>query len=197
MSVLTSSAASALRANGPAWLLAAAYLSLAVPVLWAGPRTWQVILPTVMLGGALVALSAIDLATLRLPDAITLPLIAAGLLCATLLEWDTFGWRLAAAALGYGVLYGVAAIYLRLRGRHGLGLGDAKLLAASGTWLGIEGVPAVLLVSSASALAAALAGHWTGRPITAATKVPFGPFIAGATWLVWLYGPFWPYGPSL
>jgi leader peptidase (prepilin peptidase) / N-methyltransferase len=176
------------------WLLAAAYLLLAVPWLWSGPRTFAAVLPTVILGATLVALSIIDLATLRLPDALTLPLIAAGLICAAVFRWDgssalDLRGRIAAAALGYGLLYGVAWLYHRLRGRHGLGLGDAKLLAASGAWLGLEGVSPTLLVASLSALGAALVSYLAGRPLTAETRVPFGPFLAGATWLIWLYGP--------
>jgi leader peptidase (prepilin peptidase) / N-methyltransferase len=178
----------------PPWLLAAVYAVVALPVLWAGPRTWAVLLPTLILGTVLVALSLIDLATMRLPDALTLPLIAAGLVCALVLKWDggswlDLRWRVTAAALGYGLLYGIAWLYHRLRGRHGLGLGDAKLLAASGAWLGIEGIAPTLLVASLTGLVAALIGHVAGRPVTADTRVPFGPFLAGATWLIWLYGP--------
>ena len=185
-------AAAALRPV-PAWLLALAYAALAVPVLWKGPQTATVILPTLVLGLALVALSLIDLATLRLPDALTLPLIAAGIGFAALFKWDgaSWGdlrWRIAAAALGYGLLFGVAWFYHRWRGRHGLGLGDAKLLAAAGAWLGLEGLAPTLLVASLSGLAAALISHAAGRPITAVTRVPFGPFLAGAIWLIWLYG---------
>jgi leader peptidase (prepilin peptidase) / N-methyltransferase len=176
------------------WLLIAAYLALALPVLWSRSHTWAVVLPTLGLGATLIALSVIDLATLRLPDALTLPLIAAGLLCAAVLKWDGSNWadlesRVLAAALGYGLLFGVAWLYRRLRHRDGIGLGDAKLLAASGAWLGLEGVAPTLLVASLSALSAALIGHFAGRPITAATRMPFGPFLAGATWLLWLYGP--------
>jgi leader peptidase (prepilin peptidase) / N-methyltransferase len=175
------------------WLLLAGYVALALPVLWSGPRTWAVILPSLLLGAALVALSSIDLATLRLPDALTLPLIGAGLVCAAAFKWDNgwsgLGFRMAAAAAGYGLLYGVAWTYHRVRGRHGLGLGDAKLLAASGAWLGFDGLAPTLLVASLAALAAALVSHLSGRPVTADTRVPFGPFLAGGTWLIWLYGP--------
>jgi leader peptidase (prepilin peptidase) / N-methyltransferase len=175
-------------------LLAAGYLALALPVLWSGPRTWAVIIPVLGLGSALVALSLIDLTTLRLPDTLTLPLIAAGLVCATILNWDGGGWisltwRVLAAALGYSLIFGVGWLYRRLRNRHGIGLGDAKLLAAAGAWLGMEGIAPTLLLASLSALGAALIGHVAGRPLTATTRMPFGPFLAGAMWLLWLYGP--------
>jgi leader peptidase (prepilin peptidase) / N-methyltransferase len=183
------------RSTVTTWLLAAAYLALALPVLWSGPRTWAFILPALGLGAALVALSVIDLATLRLPDVLTLPLIAAGLLCAGIFHWDgsnwvDLRWRLLAAALGYGLLSGISWLYYRLRHRHGIGLGDAKLLAASGAWVGLEWLAPTLLVASLAALGTALIGHFAGRPITANTRMPFGPFLAGATWLLWLYGSF-------
>lgn len=179
--------------TGLASRLTALYVALALPVIWSGARTWSVIVPTMILGATLVVLSVIDLETMRLPDALTLPLIAVGLLCAALFQWDgdswfDLRWRVAAAALGYGLLFGVAWLYHRIRGRHGLGLGDAKLLAASGAWLGIEGLASTLLVASLTALAAAVIGHLAGRAITADTRIPFGPFLAGGTWLIWLYG---------
>ena len=62
------------------------------------------------------------------------------------------------------------------------------MLAAAGAWLGLEGLAPTLLVASLSGLAAALISHAAGRPITAVTRVPFGPFLAGAIWLIWLYG---------
>jgi leader peptidase (prepilin peptidase) / N-methyltransferase len=180
------------------WLLVAGYIAVTLPVLWSGPRTWAVtgavILPSLILGTTLVALSVMDLATLRLPDALTLPLIAAGLLCAIVFKWDGSAWddvrwRVLAAGLGYGFLFGVAWIYQRVRHRPGVGLGDAKLLAAAGAWLGLEGLAPALMVASLTGLGAALLGHFAGRSITAETRMPFGPFLAGATWLLWLYGP--------
>jgi leader peptidase (prepilin peptidase)/N-methyltransferase len=70
-----------------------------------------------------------------------------------------------------------------------MGLGDAKLLAASGAWLGAEGLPGVLLWASGSALVGILIARWRGETLSASTRVPFGPFLAFGTWLVWVYGP--------
>ena len=74
-------------------------------------------------------------------------------------------------------------------GREGLGLGDAKLFAAAGAWVSWEGLPSVLLLAAAGALAWHLgAARWGGRRLEG-RELPFGPYLAAALWLVWLHGP--------
>jgi leader peptidase (prepilin peptidase) / N-methyltransferase len=165
------------------------YLAAAIPAVMGTTHEAAFIGASIVLGAALILLSAIDIRFLRLPNALTLPLLVVGLVFCVVFQWDDVRWRIAAAAFGFGILYGVAKLYFYLRGRHGLGLGDAKLLAASGAWLGLEGVPSTLLIASVSALGVALAGQLAGRPIARNTRVPFGPFLALGTWLTWFYGP--------
>jgi len=76
-----------------------------------------------------------------------------------------------------------------LRGREGLGQGDAKLLAAAGAWLGAYALPQVILVAALAALLAAAALRLSGREIRALSALPFGPFLAVAIWALWLFGP--------
>jgi leader peptidase (prepilin peptidase) / N-methyltransferase len=139
------------------------------------------------LGWWLLALAAIDLRSWRLPDALTLPLAAAGLVAAAagLLPGGVGPWHaLAGAALGYLTLAGLAWAYRRLRGREGLGLGDAKLLAAAGAWLGPAALPTVVLAAAVLGLGLALLrGAGRVRPETA---VPFGPPLALAFWGMFL-----------
>ena len=170
-------------------LAALGYALLAAPALiWFMPPPAH-LAATALLGAALAALSAIDIESYRLPDYLTLPLAAAGLLLSVLLGWDEPWLRMSGAILGYGALYLIAALYERLRGQPGLGLGDAKLFAASGAWLGLEGLPSVLLIASVTALALAGIAAAAGRNVAATTRIAFGPFLALGTWLVWLYGP--------
>ncbi|MEX2644464.1 MAG: A24 family peptidase [Acetobacterales bacterium] len=142
-----------------------------------------------LLGWSLLALAAIDLRHFVLPDAITLPLMGSGLLVAAAtggtpaLATSAFG-----ALLGYMLLAATAAIYLRLRGRDGLGLGDAKLLAAAGAWVGWYGLGAVLLAAIAAALAIATL-RWRRGLADGATPIAFGPYLAAATWIGALHGP--------
>lgn len=178
--------------NTPLWLVFAfvvAYIAVALPSLHVAGIPAESVVSTAILGVILVALSCIDLQCFRLPDALTIPLIALGLIFTAVFEWDDLWLRVAAAGLGYAALYLVAAAYLRTRGQPGLGLGDAKLFAATGAWLGIEGLPSVLLIASLMALTWASGAQLRGQPVTATTRIAFGPFLAFATWIVWLYGP--------
>lgn len=100
-------------------------------------------------------------------------------------------WRAHAigAVVGYCLLRGIAWGYHHWRGIDGLGLGDAKLLAAAGAWLGWEALPSVILIASLSALLVALGLHLARRPLTLTSKLPFGPALALGFWCVWGWGP--------
>jgi leader peptidase (prepilin peptidase)/N-methyltransferase len=142
-------------------LFAALYALLAIPALIDIGIPLPALAISALLAAALVALSVIDLATMRLPDAITLPLIIAGPPIAWALGWDDPLWRFVGAGGGFLALFAVAEGYRALRGRAGLGLGDAKLFAAAGAWLGIGGLPSVLLWACGIALAGVVSG-WFG-----------------------------------
>jgi leader peptidase (prepilin peptidase)/N-methyltransferase len=135
-----------------------------------------------VLGAALVAIAVIDFRTYRIPDWLSLPLVAAGLAWSTLAEPQRWGAHLVGAALGYGSLAGFGALYFRLRRREGLGLGDAKLFAAGGAWLGWQALPLVLAVAAVAGLVFALA---TRRWLPTA-PIAFGPWLALGIWLGWL-----------
>ena len=99
-------------------------------------------LPVVLWGAvllvALAALSWIDARTFRLPDALTLPLIAVGLFQSWYLSGQAFDAAIGAVA-GYLFFFLVEKSFHALRGKEGLGRGDAKLLAAGGAWCGWGG----------------------------------------------------------
>lgn len=140
------------------------------------------------LGWWLLALAWIDWDHLRLPDVLTLPLLVLGLVATWwLADPDTAANHALAAAAGYLAFRGVALAYRMLRRREGLGQGDAKLLAASGAWVGLAGLPSVVLGAALIAVAATLMQRLFQRQ-AADTPIPFGPYLALATWLVRLYG---------
>jgi len=143
-----------------------------------------------LLGWWLLALAWIDIRRWLLPDPLTLPLVIAGLVVTATLDPARLTENALGAATGYLSLRVVASLYRVLRGREGLGRGDAKLLAASGAWVGAGALPQVVLGAAVMGLFAASCLQLAGIRLHARSALPFGPFLALATWLVWLFGPF-------
>lgn len=140
-------------------------------------------------GWWLLTLGWIDLRRWVLPDVLTLPLLLAGLGEAALIEPAGLLDRALAAAAGYLSLRAVALAYRLLRGREGLGGGDAKLLGAAGAWIGAMALPQAVLGAALTALAAAAVLQLNGVRMHARSAMTFGPFIALASWALWLWGP--------
>jgi len=140
---------------------------------------------TAVAGWMLLALAVLDARHFWLPDALTLPLAVIGL---TLGDWALpapFRDRVIGAALGYGLLFALAWSYKRLRGRDGLGLGDAKLLGAIGAWTGWQALPLVLLMASGAGLLWALIERLRGRAVERGTRLPLGTFLCLAVLPTW------------
>lgn len=135
-----------------------------------------------ILASFLAALAWIDFKTFRLPDILTLPLTALGILQAWVLGTD---WEagLIGAGIGYAVFVALETGFRHVRGKEGLGRGDAKLLAAGGAWCGWAGLPFVILIASGSGLIALLLPSF--RKLADAGRIPFGPFLALGILLVW------------
>ena len=146
------------------------------------------------LGWTLLALAAIDWRTFTLPDPLSLPLIPAGLAVIALIDPARLGGHAAGALIGFCALAGLAYAYRALRGRDGLGLGDAKLFAAAGAWVGWEGLASVLLIGAVAGLCGAAAGRCLGGTLSWSRRLAFGPYLALGFWVVWLHGPLAPAG---
>lgn len=147
----------------------------------------------VALAMALSWAAMIDLDRFRLPDLLTLPLIAGGLIQTAAIDATRLPDHLIGAAGGYLALVLVAEVYRTLRKRDGLGRGDAKLLAAAGAWLGWKALPFLVLASAVGALflVVVLAAS-RGRTVLS-RPLPFGPFLATAFLALWIVRP-WPLG---
>jgi prepilin signal peptidase PulO-like enzyme (type II secretory pathway) len=144
------------------------------------PQSWVWLLAC---GWLLVLLAAIDHLHGILPDSLNSALFVAGLL-AMLVD------PTAPAPLD-GVLGGVAGAgifallaygYEAIRGRSGLGGGDVKLMGALGVWVGLTGLPWIVLVAAVGALVAALVA--SGGRFDGGRAIRFGPWLAGAGFLV-------------
>lgn len=141
---------------------------------------------TVALGWVLVLLAGVDVLALRLPDLVTLPFLVAGLLLGPGTLATPFDEHLIGGVAGYGAIAILGWAFARLRGRDGIGLGDAKLLACAGAWLGWRALPDLVLVAAGGGLA------WVAIAILARGKsalmapIPFGAPLSGAFWILWL-----------
>jgi leader peptidase (prepilin peptidase)/N-methyltransferase len=135
----------------------------------------------------LIPLAFIDLEHHLLPDVLTLPGIALGL------AGSLFGGLVSpldaviGAAVGAAVPYAVMVSYRRLRGVEGMGLGDVKLLALIGSFLGWRGVLLTvgLGTTAGAAVGVTLIALGKGRRDT---ELPFGTFLAGAAAVVLFAG---------
>jgi leader peptidase (prepilin peptidase)/N-methyltransferase len=127
-------------------------------------------------GCALIVLFAIDLEHHLLPNAITLPGIVVGFVFSLFTEP---GWlaSLIGILVGGGILYATAEAYYRIRGEEGLGMGDVKMLAMVGAFLGWQLTVVTLMLAS-------LAGSVIGGALILLqrggmkTALPFGTFLA-------------------
>jgi leader peptidase (prepilin peptidase)/N-methyltransferase len=141
-----------------------------------------------LLGWTLMTLGWIDWRCMVLPDILTLPLALVGLVVTAIAQPDALGAHAAGAAAGYFSFQAIAWCYGVLRGREGLGGGDAKLLAAAGAWLGWEALPWIVLLAALMGLCAALMLRLRGVELRADTALPFGTVLATSFWIIWLHG---------
>lgn len=138
----------------------------------------------------LIALLFIDAETSLLPDCLTLPLMWLGLFAAWYGEtpemqgvFISLRESVLGAMVGYLSLWSLYWIFKLLTGRDGMGYGDFKLLAALGAWQGVVMMPMILLVSSVCGIVFFIINRiGFGKP------APFGPYLAVAGWLTFLFG---------
>jgi leader peptidase (prepilin peptidase)/N-methyltransferase len=150
-----------------------------------GPDPW-LLAKALIFTALLIALFGTDLETMRLPDALTLSGIGIGLAFS---PWTPPGWldALFGIALGAGVLLGMRAIWLKLRGVDAMGLGDVKMLAMIGAFLGWRQVLVVLfLATMAGAIVGLTLAAMRGRSLQ--VRLPFGTFLAVAAYVASLVG---------
>lgn len=139
-----------------------------------------------LFGWTLLTLAVLDAEHFWLPDALTLPLGAAGLATGMAGLPPPAIDRAIGAALGFLMLEAVRRSFRRLRGREGLGAGDPKLFAALGAWLGWQALPALLSGAAGLGLLWTLWLRRIGHPINRDTPLPFGTMLAVAGWIGWV-----------
>ena len=126
----------------------------------------------------LIAIAEVDRRTRYIPDALSQPLLWTGLLSNINGRFSSLPDAVLGAIAGFVSLSLVAAGYRQLRGREGLGEGDAVLLAAIGAWVGWRELPLVVFGAAAATLAVVAAKAMRARNWNSEMEIPFGPGLA-------------------
>lgn len=126
-----------------------------------------------------IVLAWIDIRHGIIPDWLNLTIAVLGLAKAVVASGPLAGLQAACEGAAIGAAFWLLRrLYFGFRKIQGLGLGDVKLLAAAGIWVGIAGLPMLLMVAALTALACAGLMQLAGRQLTGQTSLSFGPFLA-------------------
>ena len=164
-------------ANGVLWVL----------VAWRA-RQWPEFAGGVWLCSSCLALAVIDAEFQILPNEITLGGLGAGLALSFFSVPRIPLSSFAGALLGGGGLFLVAFLYQKIAGHEGMGLGDVKMLAMVGAFLGPPGVLVTVLLASLSGSGVGLMLLATGRG-DRKMRLPFGVFLAIGAVAAFFFGP--------
>lgn len=139
----------------------------------------------------MAAIALIDARHFIIPNSLNAAALVLAFLNAAVQSPDAITDAALFAALRGGavalVFFGIRAVYRRLRGRDGLGLGDVKLAAVAGAWLDWLTIPVAVQIAALAALSIYLLRSLVSkRPMRATGRLPFGLFFAPAIWLCWL-----------
>lgn len=146
--------------------------------------TWQGA-TGLILTWVLIALTGIDFDTQLLPDRLTLPLAGLGLFVNAFSIFTTPVQAIFGYVIGFLCLWIVYKLFLLLTGKHGMGYGDFKLLAALGAWLGPSLLPLIVFLS---AMIGSIVGVILMKRAGESKPFAFGPYIAMAGMVALLYG---------
>jgi leader peptidase (prepilin peptidase)/N-methyltransferase len=156
-----------------------------VAIVWLTPPGW-LLASRLLLGTALIVLFMIDLEHQILPNLITLPGIAVGLALSLVAPPGPVE-SLLGILVGGGVLYGIAMGYYLLRKEEGMGMGDVKMLAMIGAFLGWRAVLVTLVLSSLAGAVIGIALLLTQRG-GLRYALPFGTFLSLGALVAMLVG---------
>lgn len=137
----------------------------------------------------LAAVCAIDARYGIIPNSLVAMLGGGGVVQTVLLAEADLLQRCMEAVVVLAAGYLFRGLYRALRGHEGLGQGDLKFAAAGALWIGLEGIPGLLLAAVFSALASLLILRAQGYDLHGKLAISFGPHLALGLWLIWVFGP--------
>lgn len=135
----------------------------------------------------LIVLSVIDIHHHFLPDTIIFLLLWLGMIVSTQHIFTDPTQAIFGVIVGYLFFWIIAKLYYLLRKQEGLGMGDCKMLAMIGAWVGVASLLNVILIATTFALTMSIMLLLI-KKIDVSKKIPFGPFLAIAGWVTVFYG---------
>jgi leader peptidase (prepilin peptidase)/N-methyltransferase len=139
-----------------------------------------------VLVSALIIVTGTDLSHTMIPDAVTLPGIVVGILCAALILPIGIVESLLGILAGGGILWFLAWISPYVFGKDGMGGGDIKLMAMVGAFLGWQ--PTLLAIMIGSFTGSLVGGGLIAAGVMRREQyIPFGPFLALGSLLALLF----------
>lgn len=166
------------------------FFGAAIAGLIAGAAYWlssAPFWPSLVIFTNLYVLALYDWHYFRLPNVFTAMFALLGLLYLLATPDINMAHHIIGGFIGLVFFPLLNLAYRGLRGRDGIGMGDAKFLAGIGLWLGWQSLPYVLLVASLAGLLFAGICWARNIKITNKTKLPFGTFLGFSAWLIWLF----------
>jgi leader peptidase (prepilin peptidase) / N-methyltransferase len=152
------------------------HLTCCFPLLWLTHDIYQLTLQTLLIS-CLITSTAIDIEHKLIPDECNMLALGCALLLhasSNTLEYSVFGML-----IGYSLVYIIRWFYMAVRKCEGIGLGDAKLIAALGAWLGFPSLAPLLLCASLSGILYTVLLKRNGS-----NHMAFGPFLIFSAMLV-------------
>lgn len=159
------------------------------------PQPWLLVVAGWLLLSWLIPLVLIDLDRLWLPEPLCRIGLMLGLAMTALIGFqqdagvgrELLFHHLVASGVGLVGFEAVSALAQKAIGKPALGLGDAKLAALLGAWLGLTGLGLTVILAVFSGAVVGSIGRLSGR-LGKHQPFPFGPFLAAGGAAVWLLG---------
>lgn len=134
----------------------------------------------------LIAITWVDFQRLIIPNTLNLSLAICGIVVSVFVFNQTAMNVFLASGLTLAIFLLISKVYSVLRNRRGIGAGDVKFLGAAATWIGLLGVPWVILIAAISGLMFAVASSMYGHAMKTDSRIAFGPHLSLGLMITWL-----------
>lgn len=142
---------------------------------------------TVVLLIQLTAIAVIDWKWQIIPNYLNAILLISGLAHAYDGVWQSIFYPAFASIIVMITFWALKVAYSKIRKQDGLGWGDVKFLGAATPWIGVAGLPWVVLVGAISGLAFAIILSLLGRDLVLTQRLAFGPHLALGLFFAWIF----------